>query len=77
MKKSIAYILITFLLIVPAVIAQSFSASVDNTTVGQNDRFQVTFTFEGTDINSLSGFNAPNFDGFMGLSGPTNQRVCR
>ena len=70
MKKSIAYILITFLLIVPAVIAQSFSASVDNTTVGQNDRFQVTFTFEGTDINSLSGFNAPNFDGFMVLSGP-------
>ncbi|HSD63802.1 MAG TPA: BatD family protein [Ignavibacteriaceae bacterium] len=57
--------------IVPAIIkAQSFEASVDNTTIGLNDRFQVTFTFEGNDVNSLSDFSAPNFDGFMVLSGP-------
>ncbi len=70
MKKCSAYILLTILLIPAAVMAQSFSASVDNTTVGLNDRFQVTFTFEGTDVNSLSGFNAPDFAGFMVLSGP-------
>ncbi len=70
MKRSFAYILLTILLITPAVIAQSFTASVGNTTVGLNDRFQVTFTFEGNDINSLSGFNAPDFAGFMVLSGP-------
>lgn len=70
MKKHLTYILLIFLLIPAAVAAQSFSATVDNTTVGLNDRFQVTFTFEGTDINSLSGFNAPDFAGFMVLSGP-------
>ncbi len=70
MKKYLSCILLTLLFIPPAVIAQSFSASVDNTTVGLNDRFQVTFTFEGTDVNSLSGFNAPDFAGFMVLSGP-------
>ncbi len=59
------------LLIVPAILkAQSFEASADNNTVGLNDRFQVTFTFEGNDINSVSNFNPPNFDGFMVLSGP-------
>ncbi len=60
-----------FILIVPVVVkAQSFQASVDNTIVGLNNRFQVTFTFEGNDINSLSDFSAPNFAGFMVLSGP-------
>ncbi len=70
MKKYLSYILLIILLIPAAVVAQSFSASVDNTTVELNNRFQVTFKFEGTDINSLSGFNAPDFAGFMVLSGP-------
>jgi hypothetical protein len=60
-----------FLLIVPVIIkAQSFESSVNNTTVGLNNRFQVTFTFEGNDVNSLSDFSPPNFDGFLVLSGP-------
>ncbi len=59
------------LFIFPALLqAQSFTASADNTTVGLNDRFQVTFTFEGKEINSLSNFSPPNFAGFMVLSGP-------
>ncbi len=59
------------LFILPALLqAQSFTASVDNTTVGLNDRFQVTFTFEGKEINSLNNFSPPNFAGFMVLSGP-------
>ena len=70
MKKLIAYIFLIIGLFVPAMSAQSFTASVDNTTVGLNERFQVTFTFEGTDVNNLSGFNAPDFAGFMVLSGP-------
>ncbi len=70
MIKLIAYIFLIIGLFVPAMSAQSFSASVDNTSVSLNDRFQVTFTFEGTDVNNLSGFNAPDFAGFMVLSGP-------
>ncbi|MDP3582647.1 MAG: BatD family protein, partial [Ignavibacteria bacterium] len=52
------------------VIAQKFSASIERTTVGQNDRFQVDFTFEGGDVNSVSNFRQPNFAGFRVLSGP-------
>ena len=70
MKKYIAYILLVVFLVPSAIMAQSFSASVDNTTVGLSDRFQVTFTFQGTDINSLNSFNPPDFAGFMVLSGP-------
>ncbi|RJQ58264.1 MAG: protein BatD [Stygiobacter sp.] len=50
--------------------AQKFSASIERTTVGQNDRFQVDFTFEGGDVNSVSNFRQPNFAGFRVLSGP-------
>ena len=70
MKNLLIHILLLALVIAYTVNAQSFSASVNNTTVGLNDRFQVTFTFEGTDINSLSDFSPPNFAGFMILSGP-------
>lgn len=69
----------TFILIFSVVIqAQSFEASADRTTVGLNDRFQVTFTFEGKEINSLSDFNPPDFNGFMILNGPfqsTNMNI--
>ncbi len=70
MEKIIKHALL-FLLIIPIVVrAQSFNASVANTTVGLNDRFQVTFAFEGSDVSSLSNFTPPNFNGFMILSGP-------
>lgn len=62
---------ILYLLIVNSVIfSQSFTASVDNTTVGHGDRFQVYFKFEGTDINNLKNFTPPNFNNFLTLSGP-------
>src|SRR5271157_7757 len=51
-------------------IAQTFNASVDNTTVGVNDQFQVSFTFSGKDVNRIKSFNPPDFKGFMVLSGP-------
>lgn len=49
---------------------QEFNASVDRTTVGQYDRFQVYFTFNGSDINAVKDFRPPNFSGFRILSGP-------
>lgn len=50
--------------------AQEFNASVDRTTVGQYDRFQVYFTFNGSDVNAVRDFRPPNFLGFRILSGP-------
>ena len=53
-----------------SVFAQEFTASVDETTVSENDRFQVSFTFSGSTINNLSNFSPPSFENFMILSGP-------
>jgi hypothetical protein len=51
--------------------SQSFSASVKNTTIGVDDRFELTFTYNGDDINKLSGFRPPEFTDFIVLSGPS------
>jgi hypothetical protein len=51
-------------------LAQSFSASVDNTTVGSKDQFVVSFTFSGQDINGLKNFSPPHWKDFLVLSGP-------
>ncbi len=69
-KKYFYSILLALFFSAAAVGAQQFNATVDRTTVGQYDRFQVYFTFEGGDINSLSNFRAPAFAGFKILSGP-------
>lgn len=50
--------------------AQSFTASVDKNPVAENERFEVSFTFEGSDINSLRNFTPPSFQNFRILSGP-------
>ena len=50
--------------------AQEFTASVDETTVADNERFQVSFTFSGKSINDLSKFSPPSFENFLILSGP-------
>ncbi|MEW6193896.1 MAG: BatD family protein [Bacteroidota bacterium] len=50
--------------------AQEFNTSVDRTTVGQYDRFQVYLTFKGADVNSVTNFRPPVFSGFKVLSGP-------
>ncbi len=49
---------------------QEFTATVDRTTVGQYDRFQVYFTFNGENVNSVANFRPPAFTGFRVLSGP-------
>jgi hypothetical protein len=50
--------------------AQEFTASVDETTVSDNERFQLSFTFSGSSINDLSKFSPPSFENFVVLSGP-------
>jgi len=53
-----------------SIFAQKFEVSVDKTTVQQNERFQIYFTFEGGDRATLQSFQAPNFKNFSVLSGP-------
>jgi len=63
--------LVGIILIYAAVLyPQSFTASVQSTTVGINDQFEVTFNFSGQNINGVRSFTPPNFKGFMILSGP-------
>lgn len=62
---------ILFLLILPVVVySQQFNVTADKTTVGENERFQVYFTFEGGDVNSVSNFRAPDMTGLKVLGGP-------
>lgn len=53
-----------------SIFGQSFNASVSSTRVGVGDQFQVSFTFQGEDINGVKGFTPPNFGNFLVLSGP-------
>ncbi|MEI7485658.1 MAG: BatD family protein, partial [Ignavibacteriota bacterium] len=50
--------------------SQTFTASVNSTTVGQNEPFQISFQFNGEGINSIKNFKAPDFKGLRILSGP-------
>ncbi len=73
-KNKIQLFLILFLsllaLLTTRLKAQQFSASADRTTVGENETFQVDFTFSGSDVNGISNFRPPNFTNFRVLSGP-------
>jgi hypothetical protein len=60
---------IFFLLFIEAV-PQNFEGSASATSVGLNDRFEVSFTFSGQDINGLKNFSPPDFKNFLILSGP-------
>jgi len=51
--------------------AQSFTASTDYTKIGENERFQVTFSLQGVDNSNISNFKAPTFNGFRILNGPS------
>lgn len=66
MKK----ILLLLILFIRLIYPQTFTVSVSNTTVAEGERFEVSFTFQGTDINSLSNFTPPNFGGLKVISGP-------
>lgn len=53
------------------VLGQSFNATVNSTTIALNDKFQVSFTFEGQDVNAIKNFSPPDLNkDFLVLSGP-------
>lgn len=66
MKK----ILLLLALFIGIVYPQTFTASVNNTTVAEGEPFEVSFTFQGNDISSLNNFVPPNFGGLKPMSGP-------
>lgn len=63
------------LLLFPVLIlhAQSFTASGNN-KVGLNERFQISFTIEGSEINSVTSFQPPPMNDFIILSGPNQSQ---
>jgi len=73
MKKIISILLIIILTSI-ILSAQEFNASVDKTTVGQNERFQIYFTFQNGDLNRLNAFDPPPFRGLNVISGPNESR---
>lgn len=64
------FLVIVLIIMQAAANAQSFTASVSSQKVGVNDRFEISFTFSGQEVNSLRNFNPPDFASFLTLSGP-------
>ena len=63
--------LLAALMLLPcAIFPQTFTAAVNNATVGLNDQLQISFTFSGQDVNGVKSFSPPAFNNFMILSGP-------
>ena len=50
--------------------SQTFTASVENSKIGLNDEFQVSFTFSADNVNGVQNFSPPDFSNFYILSGP-------
>ena len=70
--KKLNFIFISLLLITACgrLFPQTLTASVASTKVGLSDQFEVTFSFNGPDVNNVSNFKSPDFASFMILSGP-------
>ncbi|MCZ6701974.1 MAG: BatD family protein [Ignavibacteria bacterium] len=69
MLKRMVFILV--LLIPLFAIAQTFTATVDETTVGDNQQFQISFTLSGQNLKGVRNLKPPSFSDFMALSGPS------
>lgn len=65
-----SFLIVALFLFVSIVQAQTFTATVDNNKVAENDRFELRFTFEGKNLNALKNFNPPSLKDFRVLSGP-------
>jgi BatD DUF11 like domain len=48
----------------------TFTASADPMRVAAGEQFQLTFTFNGSDVNSVHTLKAPDFNQFVVISGP-------
>jgi len=73
MNSKKMYLFLLFLFFASLANAQSFTASAKS-PVGLNDRFQVTFSVEGSDINSITAFQPPAMNDFLILSGPNQSQ---
>lgn len=62
--------IILFLLVSVELFAQRFFSTVNENRIADNERLQVTFTFEGKDVNKLKNFSPPSFKDFRIFSGP-------
>jgi hypothetical protein len=69
-KNILSIVLIACIFVPGNLSAQEFKATVDQTTVGQNEKFKVYFEFSGGDYNKVKNFRAPSFKGLKVLSGP-------
>ncbi len=70
LKIKYSILLLVILLLTNSLLAQKFELTADKTTVKQNERFQIYFTFEGGDRTSLEGYRPPSLKNFRVLSGP-------
>jgi len=50
--------------------AQSFTASVNETTVADKEQFKISFTLSANNVNKIKNFKPPPFSSFIVLSGP-------
>jgi hypothetical protein len=48
----------------------TFTASAERSQIATGEQFQVAFTFDGSDYNSVRNFKAPDFGQFVVISGP-------
>jgi len=70
LKKALSVIVLMVAIFPLGIFCQSFTASTSSTKVGEGEQFEVTFTYSGTEMNSIGNFQPPNFNSFLILSGP-------
>ncbi len=68
--KTPKLLFLIYLLLFSVNLAQTFEASTEKSVVALNERFEVSFTFEGGDSQSLKDFRQPDVGGLTILSGP-------
>lgn len=68
--ESLKIFIVLFFSVQTVILSQEFTASVNETNVANNERFQVSFVFSGDNINNLKKFKPPSFSNFLVLSGP-------
>jgi hypothetical protein len=72
LRNVLKYFLIILILVQGMLYAQTFSASVSSPKVGVNDRFELSFTFSGENLNGLKDLISPDLGNFIVLSGPNS-----
>jgi len=70
LKKALSVIVLMVAIFPLGIFCQSFTASTSSTKVDEGEQFEVTFTYSGTEMNSIGNFQPPNFNSFLILSGP-------